>query len=146
MLLIFFFKQETADVMRISDWSSDVCSSDLRRRCSRHQGQGAYLAEPGEPRARWRDAAGVGRHRPRRPRRRGAAGTDRARHRRVIVYRLCKAAHVALDGEGARLWGARWNSAGPPMVTHAASHLLPVVDWLVHLGYESDLLPADLRT
>src|SRR3546814_5990736 len=24
-----FFKQKTADVMRISDWSSDVCSSDL---------------------------------------------------------------------------------------------------------------------
>src|SRR3546814_5105627 len=26
---IFFFKQKTADEMRISDWSSDVCSSDL---------------------------------------------------------------------------------------------------------------------
>src|SRR3546814_17864724 len=31
MLLIFFFKQKTAYEMRISDWSSDVCSSDLRR-------------------------------------------------------------------------------------------------------------------
>src|SRR3546814_19004641 len=28
--LCFFFKQKTADEMRISDWSSDVCSSDLR--------------------------------------------------------------------------------------------------------------------
>src|SRR3546814_10759821 len=28
--LIFFFKQKTAYEMRISDWSSDVCSSDLR--------------------------------------------------------------------------------------------------------------------
>src|SRR3546814_689732 len=27
---LFFFKQETAYEMRISDWSSDVCSSDLR--------------------------------------------------------------------------------------------------------------------
>src|SRR3546814_384054 len=27
---IFFFKQKTAYDMRISDWSSDVCSSDLR--------------------------------------------------------------------------------------------------------------------
>src|SRR3546814_3452221 len=26
---LFFFKQETAYEMRISDWSSDVCSSDL---------------------------------------------------------------------------------------------------------------------
>src|SRR3546814_3710221 len=28
-LCIFFFKQKTAYEMRISDWSSDVCSSDL---------------------------------------------------------------------------------------------------------------------
>src|SRR3546814_5521771 len=27
----FFFKQKTAYEMRISDWSSDVCSSDLER-------------------------------------------------------------------------------------------------------------------
>src|SRR3546814_3425910 len=32
MLLCFFFKQKTAYEMRISDWSSDVCSSDLRER------------------------------------------------------------------------------------------------------------------
>src|SRR3546814_4144576 len=29
-LLFFFFKQKTAYELRISDWSSDVCSSDLR--------------------------------------------------------------------------------------------------------------------
>src|SRR3546814_9551444 len=29
VLFIFFFKQKTAYEMRISDWSSDVCSSDL---------------------------------------------------------------------------------------------------------------------
>src|SRR3546814_9666131 len=29
--LLFFFKQKTADEMRIRDWSSDVCSSDLIR-------------------------------------------------------------------------------------------------------------------
>src|SRR3546814_7746800 len=29
---VFFLKQRTAYVMRISDWSSDVCSSDLGRR------------------------------------------------------------------------------------------------------------------
>src|SRR3546814_5760830 len=32
MLWSCFFKQKTAYEMRISDWSSDVCSSDLRRR------------------------------------------------------------------------------------------------------------------
>src|SRR3546814_9631581 len=29
MSVVFFFKQKTAYEMRISDWSSDVCSSDL---------------------------------------------------------------------------------------------------------------------
>src|SRR3546814_15228872 len=29
MSFVFFFKQKTAYEMRISDWSSDVCSSDL---------------------------------------------------------------------------------------------------------------------
>src|SRR3546814_11179116 len=29
--MFFFFKQKTAYEMRISDWSSDVCSSDLGR-------------------------------------------------------------------------------------------------------------------
>src|SRR3546814_4269065 len=29
LFIFFFFKQKTADEMRISDWSSDVCSSDL---------------------------------------------------------------------------------------------------------------------
>src|SRR3546814_1274473 len=28
-IVLFFFKQKTAYEMRISDWSSDVCSSDL---------------------------------------------------------------------------------------------------------------------
>src|SRR3546814_20899065 len=31
ILFFFFFKQKTAYEMRISDWSSDVCSSDLLR-------------------------------------------------------------------------------------------------------------------
>src|SRR3546814_15725190 len=31
VVFIFFFKQKTAYEMRISDWSSDVCSSDLHR-------------------------------------------------------------------------------------------------------------------
>src|SRR3546814_3689795 len=34
MFLLFFFKQKTAYEMRISDWSSDVCSSDLAAQIS----------------------------------------------------------------------------------------------------------------
>src|SRR3546814_6885310 len=44
----FFFKQKTAYEMRISDWSSDVCSSDLRHFRSLFttlfQGGSAHLA------------------------------------------------------------------------------------------------------
>src|SRR3546814_10166144 len=35
-LFFFFFKQKTAYEMRISDWSSDVCSSDLRKGTVEH--------------------------------------------------------------------------------------------------------------
>src|SRR3546814_7019105 len=31
LVIFFFFKQKTAYEMRISDWSSDVCSSDLEK-------------------------------------------------------------------------------------------------------------------
>src|SRR3546814_2443921 len=40
IVYVFFFKQKTAYEMRISDWSSDVCSSDLgvmRRAAARPQ-------------------------------------------------------------------------------------------------------------
>src|SRR3546814_6229063 len=39
-LLFFFFKQKTAYEMRISDWSSDVCSSDLDRHAGQVRGSG----------------------------------------------------------------------------------------------------------
>src|SRR3546814_2066278 len=44
----FFFKQKTAYEMRISDWSSDVCSSDLR--CPPWSARGCR--ELGKPRSR----------------------------------------------------------------------------------------------
>src|SRR3546814_18408532 len=62
MLFFFFFKQKTAYDMRISDWSSDVCSSDLgqaieigeqvgRLRLLRALGRGA-AAQVGDDRLR----------------------------------------------------------------------------------------------
>src|SRR3546814_3199542 len=52
----FFFKQKTAYEMRISDWSSDVCSSDLgcriienRRRRSGLSGTGRKCADCAAP-------------------------------------------------------------------------------------------------
>src|SRR3546814_8827795 len=38
MWMVFFFKQKTVYEMRISDWSSDVCSSDLLRCLGRPAG------------------------------------------------------------------------------------------------------------
>src|SRR3546814_1479990 len=34
-IFVFFFKQKTAYELRMRDWSSDLCSSDLRTRLSR---------------------------------------------------------------------------------------------------------------
>src|SRR3546814_12351322 len=74
-LFFFFFKQKTAYEMRISDWSSDVCSSDLiarRRRpvrgrrivfisCPRVIAMRTYSAKPSEIEKKWFvvDADGV---------------------------------------------------------------------------------------
>src|SRR3546814_9992062 len=43
--LFFFFKQKTAYEMRISDWSSDVCSSDLEADAFDHVGIERALRE-----------------------------------------------------------------------------------------------------
>src|SRR3546814_10367827 len=43
-LFFFFFKQKTAYEMRISDWSSDVCSSDLPAAGAVPAGRRGYLA------------------------------------------------------------------------------------------------------
>src|SRR3546814_4094437 len=43
VFIVFFFKQKTAYEMRISDWSSDVCSSDLRiGKLDHHQALGRH--------------------------------------------------------------------------------------------------------
>src|SRR3546814_8214618 len=65
--LLFFFKQKTAYELRISDWSSDVCSSDLLRR-----GRGARHRRAGADGRRPADL-----HR-RRPARQGGGGKPRA--------------------------------------------------------------------
>src|SRR3546814_19164827 len=44
LFLFFFFKQKTAYEMRISDWSSDVCSSDLAAQFARDEGGEGRLA------------------------------------------------------------------------------------------------------
>ena len=58
------------------------------------------------------------------------------------LWRITREAHAALDGEGARLYGARWTPRGTPAV-YAASHLsLAALEYLVHIDAED--APADL--
>src|SRR3546814_7304881 len=54
--VFFFFKQKTAYEMRISDWSSDVCSSDLRVDVDERDVRRAVLRQ--HHRRRAADAAG----------------------------------------------------------------------------------------
>src|SRR3546814_17888236 len=81
-LCFFFFKQKTAYEMRISDWSSDVCSSDLR---SRHRAR--WIAPSrGAPRSRPSPARSAGyekRGAAFAPRTRVATGKRRSEERRV---------------------------------------------------------------
>src|SRR3546814_2898668 len=81
--VFFFFKQKTAYEMRISDWSSDVCSSDLRPEVGRADGavQPARLRGrvrvDGDADVRRRAGAGaLGKER--RPGRGGPRAADRA--------------------------------------------------------------------
>src|SRR3546814_8355470 len=61
-MVFFFFKQKTAYEMRISDWSSDGCSSDLRgpsaaaadRRAAFYRRRTAIARRDGRLRSAWR--------------------------------------------------------------------------------------------
>src|SRR3546814_20931855 len=78
LYLFLFFKQKTAYAMRISDWSSDVCSSDLRQvRTDRAPAGRAHRARLTAQEGR----CGAGRYRQPHPRRRRSA--QRAEARRV---------------------------------------------------------------
>src|SRR3546814_9569079 len=85
--MFFFFKQKTAYEMRISDWSSDVCSSDLGDRIRGAQVD-RRVADPAvAPAAHGADPAqhqGDTRPRPRdRPVQGGNRGQDDRPHRRA---------------------------------------------------------------
>ena len=60
----------------------------------------------------------------------------------MTVWRLARAVYPALDGEGARLNGGRWNEPGTPIVYTAGSLSLAALEVLVHLN--PDRLPDDL--
>jgi len=57
----------------------------------------------------------------------------------IIVYRIVKKkwSNTAFDGEGARLYGGRWNSKGNSCVYVASSESLAILEMLVHLEHTS---------
>src|SRR3546814_1870742 len=88
VVFFFFFKQKTAYDMRISDWSSDVCSSDLARpRPAGRRAGGEFLARHDRP--AW--------HRPG-----GAPGTESAPHLRLQLRIWKRRTLPELSGDGSR--------------------------------------------
>lgn len=60
----------------------------------------------------------------------------------MYVFRLCRRPFKALDGEGARLYGGRWNSPGMPVIYTSSTLSLAAIEYLIHLDPKH--LPADL--
>lgn len=60
----------------------------------------------------------------------------------MLVWRITREAHQALDGEGARLHGGRWNSEGVAVVYTSATLALAALEYLVHVDPED--VPEDL--
>jgi RES domain-containing protein len=58
------------------------------------------------------------------------------------VWRIASRIYPPLDGEGARINGARWNSEGRRVAYTAGSLSLAIVELLVHT--DPDIIPSDL--
>lgn len=58
------------------------------------------------------------------------------------IWRIARQAQVALDGEGARLYGGHWNSPGTAVVYAASRLSLAALEYLVHIDAED--APDDL--
>src|SRR3546814_1958295 len=103
--LVFYFKQKTAYEMRISDWSSDVCSSDLGAVAIIVRGSGVNRGDA-------------------RPDLRSKTGVDPARHQFVLPNRAAgKEAHrEGVTGQFGEHFGRyrRVDAARAPQPTHFA--------------------------
>src|SRR3546814_13844790 len=140
IFLFFFFKQKTAYEMRISDWSSDVCSSDLSSRTNdRCATVGASMRRPVSLRGKrlmadkksdvvlpeWTPQDAYNSHLPRPPRPPGAHRPQPRRparaHRRPRLRR-CRCATLALP----KATASRPLRASRTHVTRDTSTLFPL--------------------
>src|SRR3546814_9562206 len=96
--VFFFFKQKTAYDMRISDWSSDVCSSDLAAT--------QFLVQGAEARPQCSDGFGL-----REPLQRGAGqALGRTFVLQQFRYQLFAGQHVGQARSEERRVGKEWVS------------------------------------
>ncbi len=58
------------------------------------------------------------------------------------VWRISSRRHRRFDGEGARLYGGRWNHAGTSVVYTSGSQALAALELFVHV--DTDLAPSGL--
>src|SRR3546814_11658483 len=105
----FSFKQKTAYEMRISDWSSDVCSSDLRGSPSARRGSASPAAAP---RRRQHGRSGAGPPRP------SCAASHRGEppigvrgevHRQGLGHRLDRSEERRVGKECVSKFRSRWS-------------------------------------
>src|SRR3546814_3718462 len=115
-LCCFFFKQKTAYEMRISDWSSDVCSSDLV--AGHHQLRHQVLEHRAAPREQRRVAVDVGQQAPQSeprvlrqlaPGDADEAAQPRLGRQQVVVARVCAMLVDVVRSEERRV-GKEWVS------------------------------------
>lgn len=60
----------------------------------------------------------------------------------MLVWRICREGRQALDGEGSRLHGGRWNSERVSVVYTSSTLALAALEYLVHVDIED--VPDDL--
>ncbi|MBK6495576.1 MAG: RES domain-containing protein [Gemmatimonadales bacterium] len=51
-----------------------------------------------------------------------------------LAYRICSARYPVLDGTGAAMSGARWNSPGRPVIYTSEHYATTILEQLVHVG------------
>jgi RES domain-containing protein len=61
----------------------------------------------------------------------------------TTVWRICRRPFADLSGDGARLYGGRWNTPGRSLIYAAETAALAVLEVRVHLDLDWDILPDD---